>query len=67
MEIKAEGLCWVVKEAVPYNTLPGLLKPLLLFPSIQVRHWNRVPSNVVDAPSLETFKGWLDQALGNLL
>ena len=31
-----------------------------------VRHWNRLPSDVVDAPSLETFKARLDQALGNL-
>ena len=32
-----------------------------------VRHWNRLPSDVVDAPSLETFKVRLDQALGNLM
>ena len=32
-----------------------------------VRHWNRLPSDVVDAPSLETFKARLDQALGNLI
>ncbi len=32
-----------------------------------VRHWNRLPSDVVDAPSLETFKVRLDQALGNLI
>ena len=32
-----------------------------------VRHWNRMPSDVVDAPSLETFKERLDQALGNLI
>ena len=31
-----------------------------------VRHWNRLPCDVVDAPSLETFKVRLDQALGNL-
>jgi len=32
-----------------------------------VRHWNRLPRDVVDAPSLETFKVRLDQALGNLI
>jgi len=32
-----------------------------------VRHWNRLPSEVVDAPSLETFKARVDQALGNLM
>ena len=32
-----------------------------------VRHWNRLPSVVVGAPSLETFKVRLDQALGNLI
>jgi len=32
-----------------------------------VRHWNRFPSDVVDAPSLETFKMRLDKALGNLI
>ena len=32
-----------------------------------VRHWNRLPRDVVDAPSMETFKERLDQALGNLM
>jgi len=32
-----------------------------------VRHWNRLPRDVVDAPSPETFKARLDQALGNLM
>ena len=31
-----------------------------------VRHWNRLPRNVVDAPSLDTFKARLDQTLDNL-
>ena len=32
-----------------------------------VRHWNRLPRDVVDAPSLEVFKVRLDGALSNLL
>ncbi|GAB0191644.1 hypothetical protein GRJ2_001629700 [Grus japonensis] len=31
-----------------------------------VRHWNRLPREAVDAPSLEVFKARLDEALGNL-
>ena len=32
-----------------------------------VRCWNGLPREVVDAPSLEVFKGRLDEALGNLV
>ncbi|KFV01118.1 hypothetical protein N340_12782, partial [Tauraco erythrolophus] len=32
-----------------------------------VRHWNRLPREVIDAPSLEVFKARLDGALGNLV
>ncbi|KFV94113.1 hypothetical protein N327_08820, partial [Fulmarus glacialis] len=32
-----------------------------------VRHWNRLPREVVDAPSLEMFKARLDEALSNLV
>ena len=32
-----------------------------------VRLWSGLPSDVVDAPSLQTFKVRLDQALGNLI
>lgn len=31
-----------------------------------MRHWNRLPKEVVSAPSLETFKVRLDEALSNL-
>ncbi|KFW62110.1 hypothetical protein AS28_12797, partial [Pygoscelis adeliae] len=32
-----------------------------------VNHWHRLPREVVDAPSLETFKVRLDRALSNLI
>ncbi|KAK4829645.1 hypothetical protein QYF61_005938 [Mycteria americana] len=32
-----------------------------------VRHWNKLPREVVKAPSLETFKVRLDRALSNLI
>ncbi|KFV15080.1 hypothetical protein N340_14255, partial [Tauraco erythrolophus] len=32
-----------------------------------VRYWNRLPREVVDAPSLAVFKARLDEALGNLV
>jgi len=30
-------------------------------------HWNRLPKEAVDAPSLEAFKARLDVALGSLV
>jgi len=32
-----------------------------------VKHWNRLPREVVEAPSLETFMARLDGALSNLV
>ncbi|KFP54579.1 hypothetical protein N323_07054, partial [Cathartes aura] len=32
-----------------------------------VKHWNRLPREAADAPSLETFKVRLDGALSNLI
>ncbi|KFR09271.1 hypothetical protein Y956_11947, partial [Nipponia nippon] len=32
-----------------------------------VRHWNRLPREVVDVPSLQVFKARLDGALSNLV
>ena len=39
----------------------------IYFTARVVRHRNTLPSDMVDAPSLETFKVRLDQALGNLM
>ena len=36
-------------------------------PQRVVMHWNRLPKEVVDAPSLGTFKARLDVALGSLV
>ncbi|KFQ24302.1 hypothetical protein N332_04752, partial [Mesitornis unicolor] len=32
-----------------------------------VRHWNRLPREAVDAPTLEVFKARLDGAFSNLV
>ena len=37
------------------------------FTQVVVTHWNRLPKEVVDAPSLEVFKARLDVALGSLV
>ena len=37
------------------------------FPERGVRHWNGLPREVVDAPSLDVFKARLDGALSNLV
>jgi len=38
-----------------------------LFTKRVVKHWNRLPREVVEAPPLETFKVKLDGALSNLI
>ena len=38
-----------------------------LFTQRVVMHWNRLPKEVVDAPSLDAFKARLDVALGSLV
>ena len=37
------------------------------FPVRVVRHWNRLPREVVVAPSLKVLKARLDRALSNLV
>ena len=39
----------------------------MLFMIKAVRHWHRVPREMVDAPSLETVEVWLDHTLSNLI
>ncbi|KAK4831069.1 hypothetical protein QYF61_015126 [Mycteria americana] len=38
-----------------------------IFTTSVVKHWNRLPREVVDAPSLSVFKRHLDNALNNML
>jgi len=33
----------------------------------EAKHWNRLPKEAVDAPSLQAFKARLDVALGSLV
>jgi len=35
--------------------------------TVTVSHWNRLPKEAVDAPSLEAFEARLDVALGSLV
>jgi len=37
------------------------------FPLWLAEHWNRLPREVVESPSLEIFKTRLDKVLGSLL
>ena len=39
----------------------------MFFTQRMVTHWNSLPREVVDAPSLEAFKARLDVALGSLV
>ena len=51
--------------ANPSNTRLDIRKKILTVRV--VRHWDRLPSEVVDAPSLEAFKARLDGAVSNLV
>ena len=59
---------WVV-EVSPVGRVLAIATPPVAggFTMMVVRHWNMLPRDVVDAPSLGTFKARLDQALGNLI
>ena len=37
------------------------------FTETVIRHWNRLPREVVDSPSLEMFKECADQALSDMV
>jgi len=39
----------------------------IFFTTRVVKHWHRLPREVAEAPSLETFKARLDGALSNLI
>jgi len=51
----------------PYTAVLNLDIRKKYFTVWVIRHRNRVPGVVVDAPSLETFKARQDKALGNLI
>ena len=44
----------------------GLIRKELFTVKV-VRHWNRLPGELVDAPSLDAFKARLGGALSNLV
>ena len=64
-------ISWLFWDHTPLHQrwrILSLLKPgqnvgAGFFPVV-VTHWNRLPKEVVDAPSLEEFKARLDVALG---
>jgi len=60
---------WHKRRGNGYKLKEGRFKLGLrnkIFTQILVRHWNRLPRESVDAPSLESFKASLDGILGNL-
>jgi len=59
---RARGNGFKVKEG---RFRPGVRKKF--FTMRVVKHWHRLPRNVMDAPVLETFKVRLDWALSSLI
>jgi len=49
------------------NRILGCIPSSMARRSRMVKHWHRLPREVVEAPSLETFKVRLDRALSNLV
>ncbi len=67
---------WHIPSSLCFLNLPfrsALLVHIILdirkkfFTVRVVRHWNRLPREAVDAPSLEVFKARLDGALSDLV
>ena len=63
---------WKVRKLAEVNHLFLYVNTVLditkkFFTVKVVRHWNRLPSEVVDVPSLEAFKAKLGGALSNLV
>jgi len=44
-----------------------MVKDIKIGGSLVATHWNRLPKEAVDAPSLKAFKARLDVALGSLV
>ncbi|KAK4823578.1 hypothetical protein QYF61_003764 [Mycteria americana] len=60
------GECQILIFPTP-NALSSKKQEETFFTVKVVRHWNRLPRDVVDAPSLEVFKDRLDGALSSLV
>jgi len=60
---------WAPRKRSPFRLLLDKEEPFRkkFFVQKVVTHWNRLPKEVVDAPSLEAFKARLDVALGSLV
>ena len=60
---KQHLVCWQLS----LTSWANIIKQKVLFTQRVVKHWNRLPKEVVDAPSLQVFKARLDVALGSLV